>query len=114
MTKTAVASAKMLRVSPRKLGLVADLIRGLPVERAIVQLSFCKRRIAGAVCACLKSAVANAENNNGLDIDDLIVSSVSVGKAAVMKRVSPRARGRSARVMKFLSNLYIEVSQVRG
>jgi large subunit ribosomal protein L22 len=109
---SATASARSLRVSPRKLNLVAGFIRNMKVSEALVQLTFSRKRIAKEVKKCLQSAVANAENNFGLDIDNLVVTHASVGKALVMKRVMPRARGRAARINKFFSNLYITVTEV--
>jgi len=111
-TKSAKASARLLRVSPRKLNLVAEMIRNMKVGAALVQLTFSKKRIALAVRHCLQSAIANAENNNGLDIDNLVVSSATVGKGLLMKRMQPRAKGRGARINKFFSNLYITVTEV--
>lgn len=103
----ASAKLKQIKVSPQKLNLVADLIRGLAVQEALVQLQFCKRRVAIDVKALLESAIANAENNHGLDIDALRVSEVRVGKALVMKRFKARARGRGAKILKPFSNLEI-------
>jgi large subunit ribosomal protein L22 len=111
---SAKAIAKSLRVSPRKLNLVASSIRNMKASEALVQLTFSPRRIAKDVKKCLQSAVANAENNFGLDIDALRVTSAVVGKALVMKRVMPRAKGRAARINKFFSNLYITVTEVEG
>ena len=111
---SAQSIAKSLRVSPRKLNLVAQSIRNMKVEDAIVQLSFSPKRISQDVKKCLQSAIANAENNFGLDIDSLVVSSATVGKALVMKRVMIKARGRAARINKFFSNLYITVTEKRG
>lgn len=108
----AVASAKSLRVSPQKLNLVADLIRNKPVSEAVVQLDFSKKRISGQVRKILLSAVANAENNHGLDIDRLMVVEVNVGKAFVMKRFMARAKGRGVRILKPYSNLSIVVRQM--
>ena len=108
----AKASARLLRVSPRKLNLVAGLIRNMKASDAMVQLTFSKKRIALAVKKCLQSAVANAENNMGLDIDNLVVTSATVGKGLVMKRILPRAKGRAGRIDKFFSNLYITVTEV--
>lgn len=105
------ASSKKLRTSPRKLNLVAATIRNMKASEALVQLTFSKRRIAIDVKKCLQSAIANAENNMGLDIDKLYVSEAWVGKSLVMKRVRPRARGRSAKINKPFSNLYITVSE---
>lgn len=105
------ASSKNLRTSPRKLNLVAAMIRKMSVGEALVQLTFCSKRIAADVKKCLQSVIANAENNNGLDIDNLVIVSATVGKSFVMKRMRPRARGRSARINKPFSNLYITVSE---
>lgn len=107
----AQAVATFLRTSPRKLDLVAGLIRNQPVDRAINQLTFSKRRIARDVKKTLESAVANAENNHGLDIDQLVVAEASVGKRFVMKRMRPRARGRAGRINKFFSRLRIVVRE---
>ena len=90
----AMAMARLLRTSPRKLNLVAQLIRGLKAEQALNQLTFNRRRIAREVRKVLMSAIANAENNHDLDVDRLVVAEASVGKSLVMKRVRPRARGR--------------------
>jgi large subunit ribosomal protein L22 len=108
----AQAVATFLRTSPRKLDVVAELIRQQPVERAINQLTFSKRRIAQDVKKTLESAIANAENNHGLDIDQLVVAEASVGKRFVMKRFRPRARGRAGRINKFFSRLRIVVREV--
>lgn len=107
----AKAISKNLRVSPRKLNIVASMIRGMKVQEAIAQLTFCKRRISIDVKKCLQSAIANAENNYGLDIDSLFVEEATVGKAFVLKRFHARARGRGTRIEKFYSNLYITVSE---
>jgi large subunit ribosomal protein L22 len=110
----AKAVARMLRVSPQKLNLVAALIRGKKVESALADLTFSRKRIAGDVRKTLQSAIANAENNHGLDIDDLVVSEAFVGKAFVIKRFSPRARGRAGRIQKPFSNLTVVVRQVEA
>lgn len=107
----AMAIARMLRTSPQKLNLVAGLIRGKKVEKALADLTFSKRRIAGDVKKCLQSAIANAENNHGLDVDSLIVAEAWVGKNLVMKRGRPRARGRFGKIMKPFSELTIKVRQ---
>jgi large subunit ribosomal protein L22 len=109
----AQAQTRLLRVSPQKLNLVAQLIRGKAVARALAVLQFSKKRIAKDVKKTLESAIANAENNHSLDVDDLVVSEAYVGKALVMKRFSPRARGRVGRIEKPFSNLTIVVRQVR-
>ena len=108
----AKAVARMLRVSPQKLNLVAQLIRGRKASAALADLEFSRKRIAKDVRKCLQSAIANAENNHELDIDDLIVAEAHVGKALVMKRFSPRGRGRAARIMKPFSHLTIVVREV--
>ena len=102
----------MLRTSPQKLNLVAAMIRGKPVERALAELTFSKRRIAGDVKKTLQSAIANAENNHGLDVDELVVAEAHVGKNLVLKRGRPRARGRFGRIQKPFSQLTIKVRQV--
>lgn len=107
----AQAIARMLRTSPQKLNLVAGLIRGKKVEKALSDLTFSKRRIAGDVKKCLQSAIANAENNHGLDVDNLIVAEAWVGKNLVMKRGRPRARGRFGKIMKPFSEITIKVRQ---
>jgi large subunit ribosomal protein L22 len=108
----AKAIARMLRVSPRKLNLVAGMIRGKPVDIALADLEFSRKRIAGAVRKCLESAIANAENNHDLDVDDLVVAEAHVGKAMVLKRFHARARGRGARIEKPFSHLTIVVRQI--
>ena len=108
----AKAVARMLRVSPQKLNLVAQLIRGKKVAMALSDLQFSQKRIAKDVKKCLESAIANAENNHDLDIDDLIVAQAHVGKALVIKRFVPRGRGRAGRIMKPFSHLTIVVRQV--
>ena len=108
----AKAVARMIRVSPQKLNLVAQLIRGKKVSTALADLEFSRKRIAKDVRKCLESAIANAENNHNLDVDDLVVSQAFVGKALVMKRFHARARGRGARIEKPFSNLTIVVREV--
>ena len=103
------AVGRMLRISPRKLNLVAQQIRGMKVDRALAELSFSRRRIARDVRKVLQSAIANAENNHALDVDALVVAEAHVGKAMVMRRFSPRARGRAAKIEKFFSNITIVV-----
>jgi large subunit ribosomal protein L22 len=110
----AQAIAKNLRVSPRKLNLVAQSIRGLRAEKAVAELEFSNKRIAQAVQKCLKSAIANAENNHGLDIDALVVAQAFVGKGLVMKRMNTRARGRGARIEKPFSQITIVVREEQG
>jgi large subunit ribosomal protein L22 len=108
----AMAVNRMLRVSPQKLNLMAAMIRGKPVDSALSMLAFSPKRIAEDVKKTLQSAVANAENNHGLDIDDLVVSEAWVGKNMVLKRGRPRARGRYGRILKPFSQLTIKVRQV--
>ena len=100
-----------LRTSPRKLNLVAQSIRGLSVQRALNELEFSRKRIAKDVRKALYSAVSNAENNHNLDIDSLVVAEAFVGKNLVMKRFSPRARGRAARIEKPFSEITIVVRE---
>jgi large subunit ribosomal protein L22 len=108
----AMAKLRMLRTSPQKLNLVAALIRGKKVEKALNDLTFSNKRIAIDVKKCLQSAIANAENNHGLDVDELVVAEAYVGKNLVMKRGRPRARGRFGRINKPFSELTIKVRQV--
>lgn len=106
------AVLRMVRTSPQKLNLVAAQIRGKKVERALAELEFSRKRIATSVKKTLESAIANAENNHGLDTDSLVVSEAFVGKALVMKRFHARARGRGARIEKPFSHLTIVVREV--
>ena len=108
----AFAKAKMLRASPQKLNLVAGMIRGKKVDEALSDLTFSKKRIALDVKKCLQSAIANAENNHGLDVDALVVAEAYVGKNLVMKRGRPRARGRFGKIMKPFSEITIKVRQI--
>jgi large subunit ribosomal protein L22 len=108
----AKAVARMLRVSPQKLNLLAQLIRGKKVETAIADLEFSRKRIAAEVRKCLESAIANAENNHDLDVDDLVVAEAHVGKALVIKRFHPRGRGRMGKILKPFSHLTIVVREV--
>ena len=108
----AMAKLRMLKTSPQKLNLLAGLIRGKKVDRALNDLSFSKKRIAADVRKCLQSAIANAENNHNLDVDELIVSEAYVGKNLTMKRGRPRARGRFGRIIKPFSELTIKVRQL--
>ena len=107
------AVARMLRVSPQKLNLLAQLIRGKKVDKALSDLEFSRKRSAHEVKKALESAIANAENNHSLDVDDLVVAQATVGRALVMKRFSPRARGRAGRIEKPFSNLTIIVREQR-
>ena len=108
----AMAKTKMLRTSPQKLNLVAALIRGKKVDKALADLTFSKKRIAIDVKKCLQSAIANAENNHGLDVDSLVVAEAWVGKNLVLKRGRPRARGRFGKIMKPFSEITIKVRQI--
>lgn len=107
------AFSRSIRVSPRKLNLMAQLIRGKSAEAALAELTFNKRRIALEVKTVLESAIANAENNHQLDVDQLFVAQAYVGKSIVMKRWSPRARGRVGHIIKPFSNLTIVVREKR-
>lgn len=109
----AQAIARSLRVSPQKLNLVAQLIRGKKVEKALADLTFSRKRIAQDVKKTLQSAIANAENNHSLDVDQLIVAEAYVGKNLVMKRFHPRARGRMGRIEKPFSQLTVVVREVQ-
>ncbi len=108
----AMAFSRHIRISPRKLNLVAQMIRGKGCERALAELQFCRKRIAGDVRKVLQSAIANAENNHQLDVDRLIVAEATVGKTLVMKRFMARARGRAARVEKPFSNLRVVLREL--
>ena len=105
------AYGKHLRISPQKLNLVASMIRGKKADQALIALEFSKRRISNDVRQILQSAVANAENNHGLDVDRLVISEATVGKTLTMKRFRARARGRGARIIKPFSNLTIGVRE---
>jgi len=107
----AKAVARMLRVSPQKLNLLAQLIRGKKVASALAELEFSRKRMARDVRKCLESAIANAENNHDLDVDELVVSQAHVGKALVLKRFQPRGRGRMGRIFKPFANLTIVVRE---
>ena len=106
------AVTKLLRVSPQKLNLLAQLIRGKKVDKALADLTFSRKRIARDVKKTLESAIANAENNHDLDVDALIVSEAYVGKKLVMKRLRARARGRAARIEKPFAQITVVVRQV--
>ena len=107
----AISKLRMLRTSQQKLNLVATMIRGKKVDKALNDLTFSKKRIANDVRKCLQSAIANAENNHNLDVDDLIVSEAYVGKNLTLKRGRPRARGRFGRIIKPFSELTIKVRE---
>ena len=108
----AMAKVRTLRTSARKLNLVAQSIRGLKVQRALNELEFSHKRIAKDVRKALQSAISNAENNHNLDIDNLVVAEAYVGKNLVMKRWTPRARGRVGRIQKPFSQLTVIVKEV--
>ena len=108
----AMAKLRMLRTSPQKLNLVAGMIRGKKVEKALTDLTFSNKRIAQDVKKCLQSAIANAENNHNLDVDELIVAEAWVGKNMTMKRGRPRARGRFGKILKPFAEITIKVRQV--
>ncbi len=107
----AKAVARNLRISPQKLNLVAAMIRGKKVQTALTELEFSRKRIAVDVRKCLMSAVANAENNHGLDVDDLVVAQAWVGKNLVMKRFHARGRGRSGSIMKPFAEITVIVRE---
>ncbi len=109
--KTAYAKARTIRVSPQKLNLVAETIRGLKAEKALAELTFSKRRVAKDVKKVLQAAIANAEHNFGLDIDKLVVAEAYVGKAMVMKRWHAAAKGAGHKVLKPFSNLTVVVAE---
>jgi len=110
----AKAVSRMLRVSPQKLNLVAQMIRGKKVASALADLQFSRKRIAKDVRKCLESAIANAENNHDLDVDDLVVAEAHVGKALVIKRFAARGRGRVGKILKPFSHLTIVVREVEA
>jgi large subunit ribosomal protein L22 len=111
MQNTAMAKLKALRSSPQKANLVLQMIRGKKVDQALLELGTCEKRTAYDIKKVLMSAIANAENNHGLDIDKLVISEAIVGKAFVMKRWRARARGRAAKIMKPFSNIRITVKE---
>lgn len=110
----AKAVARNLRVSPQKLNLLAQLIRGKKVSTALADLEFSRKRISHDVKKALESAIANAENNHDLDVDDLIVAEAHVGKGLIMRRFAARARGRSSRIEKPFAHLTIVVREVEA
>lgn len=109
--KQAMAVCRSIKTSPRKLNLVAETIRGKSAEKAVAELTFSKRRVAGVVLQVVKSAIANAENNHGLNIDKLFVREAYVGKGLVMKRMHARGRGRGARVLKPFASMTVVVAE---
>src|ERR1700677_3587132 len=110
----AKATTRMLRVSPQKLNLLAQLVRGKKVATALADLEFSRKRISADVRKCLESAIANAENNHDLDVDDLVVAEAHVGKALVIKRHESRGRGRLGSITKPFANLTIVVREVEA
>ena len=108
------AFAKQIKGSAQKINIVASMIRGKRAERALIDLEFCKRRVAKEIKKVLQSAVANAENNHDLDVDSLIVSEATVGRVRALRRFRPRARGRAAKIEKKFSNVTIVVQEVEG
>ena len=110
----AQAVARMLRISPQKLNLLAQLIRGKKVQTALADLEFSRKRIAKDVRKCLESAIANAENNHDLDVDDLMVARAFVGKGLVIKRFHARGRGRAGKILKPFSHLTIVVRETEA
>ena len=109
--KTAKAKARTIRVSPRKLNLLAESIRGLKADKAVAQLTFSKKRVAEEAKKVLLSAIANAENNHNMDVDRLVVREAYVGKAMVMKRFQAGAKGRANRIIKPFSNMTVVVAE---
>ena len=107
----AMAKLRMLKTSPQKLNLVAGMIRGKSVEKALADLTFSKKKVSLDVKKCLQSAIANAENNHNLDVDELVVAEAWVGKNLTMKRGRPRARGRFGRIIKPFAEITIVVRQ---
>jgi large subunit ribosomal protein L22 len=109
----AKAITRSIRISPNKLNIVASSIRGMKVDKALAELTFSRKRISGTIKKTLESAIANAENNHDLDINDLVVAEAFVGKNIVMKRWTPRARGRMGRIEKYFSELTIVVREMK-
>jgi len=109
--KSAFASARAIRTSPRKANLVLQLIRGCHVAEALDRLTTCQKRVANEIAKVLESAISNAENNHNLDVDNLFVTEAIVGRAFVMKRFQARARGRGMRIVKPFSNVRIQLTE---
>ena len=105
------ATLKYSHLSPQKMRLVADQIRGMSVDKAINLLAFSNKKGADIIKKVLESAIANAENNDGADIDELKVSEIQVNQGPTMKRLRPRARGRADRIIKRTSHLIVTVSE---
>lgn len=104
------AVLKFVRVSPQKARLIADMVRGKPVDQALATLKFSRKRAAGVIRKVLESAIANAENNDGADVDELRISEILVDQGPVMKRISPRAKGRADRILKRTSHITVRVA----
>lgn len=104
------AVLKFVRVSPQKARLVADMVRGKPVDQALATLRFSRKRAAGVIRKVLESAIANAENNDGADVDELRISEILVDQGPVMKRIAPRAKGRADRILKRTSHITVRVA----
>lgn len=104
------AVLKHVRLSPQKARLVADMVRGQPVDKALATLKFSRQRSAGIIRKVLESAIANAENNNGADVDELVVTEIFVDQGPVMKRMAPRAKGRADRILKRTSHITVRVA----
>lgn len=112
--KQAFSQLSNLRVSPRKVNLVVQAIRGKKVDKALAYLKFCNKRVADDVYKVLRSAISNAEYNNGLDVDNLVVKQAYVGKGSTLKRFHARARGKGARILKRFSHVSIIVEEVNN
>ena len=110
----AYAERNKIRVSPRKLNLVAKQIRGMSAAQALDAMRFSQKRYSEEVYKALSSAIANAENNHGLDVDYLVVSRATVGQGIAMKRMKPRAKGRGARIKKYFSHLFVQVTEKKA
>ncbi|MBL6751195.1 MAG: 50S ribosomal protein L22 [Nevskia sp.] len=108
------AVLKFVRLSPYKGRLLADLVRGKPVSEALDALKFSRQRAAGIIRKVLESAIANAENNDGADVDELKIAEIMVDEGPTMKRIRPRAKGRADRILKRTSHITIRVSDGRG
>jgi large subunit ribosomal protein L22 len=111
---TTSATLKYARTSPQKVRLVADQIRGLPVDKALNTLTFSNKKAAAIIKKILESAIANAEHNDGSDIDELKVSSIYVNQGPTLKRLRPRARGRADRIIKRMSHITVTVAESEG
>lgn len=106
------ASSRVLKSTPRKLSLVADLVRNKKVSFATVQLKFCEKKAAGLIARVLNSAVANAQHNYGLDVDNLYIKEILVGKSFTLRRINPKAMGRASRIDRCYSNITISLREI--